>query len=410
MHKKKLFILGKILSDYTSGINKDLYDVYLLKDSTLPEKEYRDLVDIYKVDYQNKDAFISSIKNIEVIPDAILCLYENYIPSKAWAGEYYNLGILTEEAAIAATNKLVMRESFQNYDPTITPAYINAKSFEDIKSFTTEYGFPIILKPANLSKSLLINKCKDITEAESYYNEMQRLLPDIYKKYNIYDKSGYIIAEQYLEGSMHTVAAFTDKESNVYLCDDIVDNITARDIGMDDNYLYLRSIPSTLSAEQKDQVLEVAKKGMKALNLKASAGHVEVFFTKDGPKLIEIGARLGGYRSRMYRLSSGIDLVQADISANLGDTVNLNKVTNNYCSVFEIFPDTEGTFDKIEAIDNLVSLESYYSHNINVKSEKIGPAKKGYKFVLNIILCNKDKSILDNDVNFVRNNIKVLTK
>ena len=410
MTKKTLFIIGKPFSEYTNSINRKHYNLIMLLDSSAEEKNPESFDKTYKINFSSKTEFLSSLKEITERPDGILALYENYVVARSWASEYYKMDDLSENSALAATNKILMRQKFFDYDPSITPLFSKVNRFEDIKDFTNKYGFPVMIKPGNLSKSLLVYKCNSLEEARNAYTTMTELFSKIYKKYNIYDKSGEIIVEQYLKGTMHTVAAFTNKKGEVFLCDDIVDNITASDIGKDDNYLYLRSIPSKLGKKQQKEILAVSKKGMKALGLKGTAGHVELFYTSAGPKIIEIGARLGGYRSRMYKLASGVDLVKADISAATGSRISLKKKFNNYCSVFEIFPDNEGMFKKVSNYEKIPNLATFYSMKLNVKdNEPIGQAKNGYKFTLNIVLKSESKAKITKDINFIKNNVKIET-
>src|SRR5690606_3476259 len=102
--------------------------------------------------------------------------------------------------------------------------------------------------------------------------------------------------------------AFADHEGVPHFCDGIVSLKNAQDIGVDDNYIYSRTLPAQLSDELAKEMYTVADKGIRALKMKSVPAHVELMSGPAGLKIIEIGARIGGYRPRMYQYSYGIDL------------------------------------------------------------------------------------------------------
>ena len=52
--------------------------------------------------------------------------------------------------------------------------------------------------------------------------------------------------------------------------------------------------PAELDEKQKADISDVVKRAIDALGLDNCAAHTELMMTKTGPKIIEIGARLGG--------------------------------------------------------------------------------------------------------------------
>ena len=76
--------------------------------------------------------------------------------------------------------------------------------------------------------------------------------------------------------------------------------------------------PAELDDKQKTEIDEIVKKAIEALELDNCAAHTELMMTRIGPKIIEIGARLGGdYISSYLTLHStgvNMDAAVADIA------------------------------------------------------------------------------------------------
>lgn len=83
--------------------------------------------------------------------------------------------------------------------------------------------------------------------------------------------------------------------------------------------------PTSLSFEQRRAISEVALSVVPAVGLKNSAAHAEVMLTSNGPKMVELGARLGGdwiTSHLIWNSVSGIDMVETMIRLSLGEDIN----------------------------------------------------------------------------------------
>jgi len=112
-------------------------------------------------------------------------------------------------------------------------------------------------------------------------------------------------------------------------------------------------------------------------------------YTDNKVKIIEIGARIGGYRPRMFAASYGIDLLQQEIRLAVGELPVLDGVFSTHTAVFELFSKTEGLF---QGIDGLLSPDEveYYRIAAHV-GQLTGPAKQGYKAAAIIIVVKDNK-------------------
>ena len=78
--------------------------------------------------------------------------------------------------------------------------------------------------------------------------------------------------------------------------------------------------PSILPEEVQEQIKEVALRAVEAIGLRSGASHTEIKVTKEGPKVVELAARLGGdfITSKLVPLSTGVDMVGASVELAAG--------------------------------------------------------------------------------------------
>jgi biotin carboxylase len=81
-----------------------------------------------------------------------------------------------------------------------------------------------------------------------------------------------------------------------------------------------------LPDDAKSDIAEVAKKAIAAIGIDDGPAHTEIILTKEGPKVVELGARLGGdyITTSLVPLATGIDMVQACIDLAIGNNPDIN--------------------------------------------------------------------------------------
>lgn len=273
-------------------------------------------------------------------------------------------------------------------DIHITPGFGLISSEEQALELARRLGYPLILKPTNLVKSLLVLRCDDQSQLIRNFKSAKEKIGQLYEKHRVYDHQPLLIAEQYVKGGTCSIAAFVDSRGQPQFCDGIVSLTNAQDIGIDDNYVYRRQLPAQFDKDLRARLFEAARKGISALDMSSTPAHVELIHNDHETKLIEIGARIGGYRPRMYAMSYDIDLIAQEFKLALGQMPQLEGNLKENCAVYEIFPDQEGLFGGIEEPGG-ISEFSYYSIKAKAGST-VGPAKNGYKAAAIVIVANPD--------------------
>lgn len=390
MSDRFIYIVGKPdpQSESLESIHRLGYKAGILLDSNANLK-HPELYDrVVSVDFAALDDELTRLEREDLKMAGLVCTYENYIIGKARIGTHFQVASPSLASAEMSTDKSLMRRAFMAADPTITPNFTTVNALGEALAFATKKGYPLILKPTNLVKSLLVLKCSNEDELRANFAYASSSIGDLYKKYNIYDREPQLIIEEYIVGKTCSIAAFVDEQGTPYFCDGIVALTGAQDINVADNYLYSRHLPASFSDKLTAQLFDVAEKGIRALDMRSTPAHVELIYNDNEVKLIEIGARIGGYRPRMYQYSYGTDLVEQEVRLALGEKPNLIGTFKAYSAVYELFPTQEGLFAGVTGTPDTNNY-TYYAVKAR-EGQQIGPAKSGYKAAVIIIVVHSD--------------------
>lgn len=402
-------IVGKGFSSLKNKILERGDTYTLLQDITVTKYPNQRLKHRILADFGTKSSILQTVHSLDKHFDGVVSMYENYVLPASWIAEDLELPGLPVEAAEACTDKQKMRELFAQVPNNISPDFSEVHSLEDVLTFADRHDYPLILKPANLAKSLLVTKSNDRDELIDNYQRSTESIDKIYQKYAPHRRPKILI-EEFMTGSIHSVDAFVDSNGEPHILEQIVDYQTGYDIGYDDNFHYSRLLPSQLSPDNQEKLRQVAAEGTRALGMRNSPAHIEVIMTSSGPKIVEIGARNGGYRERMHGLANGIDILGTALDLAIGKKPVTTPGRRDGCAVLELFPKSPGNFVGIAQEHALRQLPSLNYLGIKAQpGQFVGKAADGYKMCAVIILHNSDRRQFNADLEYVNNHITVQT-
>jgi hypothetical protein len=84
--------------------------------------------------------------------------------------------------------------------------------------------------------------------------------------------------------------------------------------------------PARLDAVLEESVLRLADQAIKALDVATGVLHTEIKLTPDGPRIIEVNGRVGGYIPELARRAASIDLVDVAAWIACGERVDIRPI------------------------------------------------------------------------------------
>ncbi len=307
-----------------------------------------------------------------------------------------------------ASDKYEMRKRFRLYDKKITPKFtlVKQNTKEERERVAKKIGFPMIIKPTNLAASRFVSICYHEEELET---TLKNTFRDIKKAYEAEHHlvAPRVIAEEYMEGDMYSVDSYVDSRGKVYHCP-LVKVITGKKIGHDDFYNYLQMTPSGLQARSIERAHKAAEAGIHALGLRSTTAHTELLKIDDDWKIIEIGARVGGFRHLLHELSCDINHTLNDVLIRIPKKPILPKKCKGYACAMKWFAAKEGTIIEMKGIKRLEQLASFHKIDMNKKvGDKATFARNGGRSVFNLFLYNDDRSKLLADIRRIEKMVEV---
>lgn len=166
-----------------------------------------------------------------------------------------------------------------------------------------EYQFPLIIKPRDAFSSRGVFKVNSFDELSHFIEETRS-----------FSASGSVILEEFLEGREFSVESITWGQKTTII------QYTEKFITPYPHTVEMAHMqPARLTDKEKAEISSLVISGIKALGITNSAAHTEVMLTRDGSKIIEIGARLGGdfISSYLTKASTGVNMDSAAIQVAL---------------------------------------------------------------------------------------------
>ena len=277
---------------------------------------------------------------------------------------------LSYEDSLCATIKSHMRNRLKENGVPI-PKYYAVSDYEGFKEAVQKLNGYCIVKPADNAGSrgvLLVDVAEymfengktRLSDAEEsnfgMYSKKEDLdikLKKMYEYSRGNSKNGIVMVEEFMNGKEVSVEAMTvNGETRII-------TITDKYITPPPYFVELAHCePSMLDDEVQVQIKKVALNAIKAIGLQNGPSHTEIKITKDGPKVVELAARLGGdfITSKLVPLSTGIDMVGASVQLAVGEKIDIEHKCKRGAAIHFLQAE-EGIIKQITVPDKVYSLK-----------------------------------------------------
>ena len=352
--------------------------------------------------YADKKLVISTIDGEKVLEaakkhkiDGIMTLASDMpMRTVAKVSKALNLIGVTEDTAMKATNKALMRQCLLENSVPI-PKFFKVNNLDDYLNCISQFDSKIIVKPADNSGSRGVFLLKDKSDKKN--------VEYAFKYSKEHSRSGELVVEEYMEGPEVSVESVcVNGEVNIIAITDKLTTGEPKFVEMG------HSQPSVLSQNIQAEIRKITKEAIKAIKLTDGPSHTEIKITNEGPKIVEIGARLGGdnITTHLVPLSTGVDLVKACIEISLGIKPNLEKkydkasviryFTNDFGKILEIngYEDAN-KINEVKQISFVKKIGDYLD-GINSSSDRVGfIIAQSENIDKAIEICERAKSLID---------------
>lgn len=272
------------------------------------------------------------------------------------------------------------------------------------------FNWPVVVKPSGLAKSLLVTPCDNLDELKTCLTRTFDTIHQVYERENYPGEPGVLI-EEMMYGDMFSTDAYVTQDGQIF-CLPLVQVITAHSIGKPGGfYGYEIIAPPPISDEESEAAFTACRSAIKALNLRSVTTHIELYRTEEGWKIIELAARIGGYREMLYREVYGIEHFYNDLSVRMGKLPEMPTVAKKHAIKVGIYADEEGVIESIQGLETARELPSIVYLDAYAKPGDTALfANHGGNLVVDGILSNTDPEQLRADADKVRELINISIK
>ena len=329
----------------------------------------------------------------------LINLVEHYVAVFARVAPQLGVPGISLRSAQLCLDKLAMRQRFlERLGPQSTGRFREVQTEEQLRAFAADVGFPLVLKPTNLSASLFVSLNHSLDELLASYRRLVAEVPRYYQQAAFKGKELGIQVEEFMVGSNHSIDCWVDAAGRVSATP-VVDVLTGKNVGIDDFHHFARITPSYLSLEEQAGASRLAIAGAQALDMSTVIGHLEFIQTPVGPRLLEMGARPGGNRIRILEMTYGIDQIFAYYQILCGQNPEVRPEKEKPSGIVTPFPRRQGILHSFRGLDRLQKLPTYCYHEVRGQvGQKVGLAKDGYKAPLYIELTAPTRDEVRRDV------------
>lgn len=285
------------------AVQLDIYDI----------EGHRRLVDDLKTRYNLRGVFAEGA-DVEV--------------TVAASAEQAGLPGIPVEAALNTKNKVRSRRCL-DVAGLPNPKWAEVSTKEEAHAEAARIGYPLIVKAIDNSASrgtTRVARSDDLAAAV----DLARSASDV----------GTVLLEELLVGPEQSVEILFDAKGVSHRLN-IVDREFASTGGAAMELGHVN--PSDLSDAEKDQLFDLAERAAKATGVRFGAFKADTMWTKNGPRILEVTARLSGGFDCQYTtpLSSGRDFIRAAIRVAVGEPIeskDLHHKWRRYAAAWSAFP------------------------------------------------------------------------
>ena len=263
-----------------------------------------------------------------------------------------------------------------------SPKFFRFKSAEDLEAAAAHVGFPAVLKPISGMDSFATYLVKDMDTLRERYNQTITGAKEHLRTSGVHsdDLSELIWSrgfdmtlEEFLDGEEFDVEVVLSEGQIMYAS-------VLRDLPQPYMKETGSQMPPDFPQEKQDEMIAFTEQVLRALEFVNGSFHVEVKYTSNGPRLIEVNARIGGGPIyEMHKKVWGVDLVEQYLLACLGIPIRPQKAVQPLTCIItsDLLCENSGTVSNVDFLKPILNHPNVMKTKVSVEvgQQVIGPDK-----------------------------------
>ena len=229
---------------------------------------------------------------------------ETAIPVVGGICERFGLPGINSTTALQATNKGAMQAAMEAANVAI-PARLCTGILSEAEAFLSQHTGPWVIKPSDSSGQRATVRIDSPQQLAQAFSDALGFSTD-----------NQVLIDQFVEGTEINVTA-TIKEGEITTLS-LANRIPLPPPNFGIAITHLA--PPTITDDEYQAVDQLSHQAIRAIGLNHGIAYPQIMVTSEGPKLIEIAARMpGGFNREMAINLSGVDMIKAQIMLSMGE-------------------------------------------------------------------------------------------
>lgn len=349
--------------------------------------------EFYPIDLKDRESLLELAKKLNKKGElkGVFTAGTDFSASVSFVAENLGLPAHSFEAALNASDKARMRACFEK-EGVPSPKFIEIDENAHAELVSkSDIEFPKVVKPCD---NMGGRGCRLVRNQDEFQTSVTTAIKN--------SRTNRAIFEDYMEGAEFSI-------------DSVVYNGTLTITGFADRHIFYppyfiemgHSLPSRVDSKIKNELIATFALGIKALGLTCGVAKADIKYTKKGPMIGEIAARLsGGYMSGWtFPYSSGMNLTEEAMKIAVGqepDYLLSNRVSLPW-QPHESVKNKAQPFELYEISSTLVSAERAWLSIPGVVSNIYGLSEVKQIYGVRDVL---PRVKIGDKVDFPRNNVE----
>lgn len=331
----------------------NICDLLWLIDGSLPEmREMTELLNrfgpVVNVSGLGVDEILKELSS-PYEPNGVVTYLDANMATYARVAEALHLPFHSLETAVALTDKVQQRRVLAHAGLAMPACHLVTpeQSERDLFALEAEVGWPAVLKPRSAQGSRYTFLVNDREHLDFFLMALGPTRPDMVLEGYLGDDptrandpyAAYVSVESVVSKGIISHLALTGRFP-------LAENF--RETGF--------FIPAALDDADQGAALLLATAAIEALGVHTGCLHIEIKFTPDGPRVIEVNGRVGGGVPEMLDRAAGVPLVAMSLRLALGEAMRFDNLAVTERIGYRFFlqpPAVSATVTSITGIDTV---------------------------------------------------------